>query len=345
MAQPVAGVEVHPVAPLRRPLAVAVELRVRVARVVVEVAARAARRQLALEEAEGAALGKRFEGARRVAGRRVQVDGAAQRRAAVAQGVGAAVDLDRLGREQLERLEVGEAVGVAVGHAVHEQVDSPRVEVAPQPRPAHGDLALVGGAEAGLDVDAGRELEDVLQVRLARRADLRLGHDRGAARNAGHPVARLGEVGARADDGHPRERARLGHEDQIQRVHAAAAHEDGARQGGEAEPACLDGILARGEAADDEAAAGVGDHAESRAGDAEDDVGERRAALGAADPPLEAPGLLAAGGGERGEQREKECERTAQREAGLGVHGGSRRLWSRGSHRASGAKRAGVARP
>jgi hypothetical protein len=55
-------------------------------------------------------------------------------------------DLDRLGGEQLGRLEIGEVVRVAVRHSDDRQVDAARVRVVARPAGTDGDLALVGRA-------------------------------------------------------------------------------------------------------------------------------------------------------------------------------------------------------
>src|SRR6202008_1960727 len=88
------------------------------------------------EEAGASALGHGVEGRGGVARLGLQVHRAAQRGSAVAQGVGALLDLYVLRRQQLQALEVGQAVGVAVGHAVHQQVHAPQVEVVAQSRAA-----------------------------------------------------------------------------------------------------------------------------------------------------------------------------------------------------------------
>src|SRR5581483_12069550 len=82
-----------------------------------------------LEEAEGAGLAAQLDQARVVAGLAHVVDGAAQGVAAKAQRVGPLVDLEPLGGEQLQRLEVREAVRVAVGEPVDEDGDAAQVKV------------------------------------------------------------------------------------------------------------------------------------------------------------------------------------------------------------------------
>jgi hypothetical protein len=113
---------------------------------------------------------------------------AAQGVAAEAQGVGALVDLEALGGQELERLEIAEAVGVAVGEAVDEDREAPQVEVVAEAGAADRDLALVGRAEPGLHEDPRHQVEGVLQVRGPRLLDRLLPDHAGAA---GHPLELL----------------------------------------------------------------------------------------------------------------------------------------------------------
>ena len=47
------------------------------------------------------------------------------------------------------------------------------MKVVAQARSSNGDLTFVGGAEAGLDVDSGNELKDILEIRLTSGPNLR----------------------------------------------------------------------------------------------------------------------------------------------------------------------------
>ena len=74
------------------------------------------------------------------------------------------------------------------------------MEIVAQAGSANGDLALIGGSEARLDVDAGYELKDILQVRLASSADLRTIDHCDRAWNLVQSLARLREIRLRTDD-------------------------------------------------------------------------------------------------------------------------------------------------
>ena len=112
-----------------------------------------------------------------------------------------------LGVQELERLEVAEAVGIAVGEAIDQHVDAAQVEIIAQARAADRELALVGGAEARPDQHARDEVEHVLQVGRARVLDRLLRDQLDPARRAVDVLARLtfraralGGQDARLDD-------------------------------------------------------------------------------------------------------------------------------------------------
>ena len=172
-------------------LAIALQLRVAEARVEIERAVDLPRGEIALEEAVGAALDAALDEAGRRAGLADEVDGAAHGIAAEAERVRALEDLDVPGVQELERFEVAEAVGIAVGEAVDQHVDAAQVEVIAQARAADRELALVGGAEARPDQHAGHEVEHVLQVGRARVLDRLLRDQLDAARRAVDVLARL----------------------------------------------------------------------------------------------------------------------------------------------------------
>ena len=161
----VAGGAVGAVSRLLAVVPVALQLGVAEARIQVERAVYLAGADVALEEAVGAALDAALDEAGVVARLGDEVDGAAQGVAAEAERVGALEDLDVLGGLELERLEVAEAVRVAVREAVDQDVDPALVEVVAEARAADGELALVGGAEARADEHAGHDVEHVLEVR------------------------------------------------------------------------------------------------------------------------------------------------------------------------------------
>ena len=173
-----------PAANLLAVLAEAVELGVAQPHVEVEGAVDLTGADVALEEAEGAGLAAQLDQTGVVAGLAHVVDRPAEGVAAEAQGVGALVDLETLGGQQLERLEVREAVRVAVGEAVDQDRHAAQVEVVAQAGAADRDLALVGGPEAGLDQDSRHEVERVLEVGSARLLDGLPAHHIGAARHA-----------------------------------------------------------------------------------------------------------------------------------------------------------------
>src|SRR6202008_5039887 len=94
-----------------------------------------------LQETERARLAAELDEPCVVAGLGHQIDGAAQGVPAVREGVGSLVDLDALGRQELERLEVAEAVGLTVDEAVDEHVDAAPGEVVAQSPTPDRDLA------------------------------------------------------------------------------------------------------------------------------------------------------------------------------------------------------------
>ena len=171
--------------------AVAVQLDVGQAEIDVERVIDLAGGEVVLQEAERARLAAYLDEPGVIARLGHEIDGAAKREAAEAERVGALVDLDALGVEELERLEISEAVGVAVREAVEEDVDTAQVEVVAQARAADRDLALVGGAEARTDPHPRREVEDVLQIGGARFVDLPLIDEVHAARHPADLLARL----------------------------------------------------------------------------------------------------------------------------------------------------------
>src|SRR5207237_4417283 len=116
---------------------------------------------------------------------------------AIRERVGAFVDLDALGRQELEGLEVAEPIRLPVDEAIDEDVDAAQVKVVTESGAANRELALVGGAEARPDHEARDEVEHVLEVGPTRLLDRRLVDDSGAARNARELLAGL-LVGARA---------------------------------------------------------------------------------------------------------------------------------------------------
>ena len=145
-------------------LAIALELGVGVARIEIERPVHLTGRHVVLQEAERARLAADAEQAFVVARLGHEVDGAAEREAAEAQRVGALVDFDPLRGEELERLEVAEAVRLTVDEAVEQHVHAAQMEVVAQPGAADRQLALVGGAEARTDQHARREVEHLLEV-------------------------------------------------------------------------------------------------------------------------------------------------------------------------------------
>jgi hypothetical protein len=78
-------------------------------------------------------LSKCLEPSRGVACLGGQIDRTTERRAAIAERVRALVDLDRLGGQELQRLKVGKAVRVAIGHPVNQYVDAAKMEVVSEP--------------------------------------------------------------------------------------------------------------------------------------------------------------------------------------------------------------------
>src|SRR5437870_1196030 len=100
-------------------------------------------------------------------------------------------NIDALRGEELQRLEVAESVRLAVDEAVQQHVDATQVEVVAQARASDRQLAFVGRAEARANDHAGREVEDVLQIRGTRLLDLALRNDVDAAGHALQLVARL----------------------------------------------------------------------------------------------------------------------------------------------------------
>ena len=154
-----------------------------VARVIVEAAQHIAGGKLGLEEARASALGHDGKRARSVAGARDHVNGAAHGGSAEPQRVGALVHLDGIRGEQFDGLEIGKAIGVAVWHAINQQVDAARVKVVAKAGPADRNLAFIRRAEPGLDVHTRRELQRVLEIGSARLVNFPCGHQRHAARH------------------------------------------------------------------------------------------------------------------------------------------------------------------
>ena len=120
-----------------------------------------------LVETEAADVDTRTEGIRVVPGRHHEVDRAAQRVGAIAQGVGALVDLDIAVDRRVDLLEVAVAVGGVEGNAVHEQVDRAQVEVARQARAANGQARVI--APLRLHEHARNIIEHVLDRARRRR--------------------------------------------------------------------------------------------------------------------------------------------------------------------------------
>ena len=128
-ADRVAETRVEAMTDLIAVLAVPLQLGVRVARVEIEWPVHLTGRHMVLQEAERARLAADAEQAFVVPGLGHEVDGAAERESTEAECVGALVDLDPLGGEELERLEVAEAVGLSVDEAVEQHVDAAQVEI------------------------------------------------------------------------------------------------------------------------------------------------------------------------------------------------------------------------
>lgn len=90
---------------------------------------------------------------------------------------------DALRRQELEDLDVAEAVGVLERKAVEQHVHAARVEVVAQARSADRDLRLLAGA-ARAHVDARNRLEHVFERGLPRALDALLGDQRDTPRCA-----------------------------------------------------------------------------------------------------------------------------------------------------------------
>ena len=178
-------------------IAVPVELGVGERRVDVDRAIDLPRPDVIFQEAKRAGLAAQLDAARVVAGLGDEVDRSAQRVPAIRERVGAFVDLDAFGRQELEGLEVAEPIGLSVDEAIDEDVDAAQVKVVTESGASNRELALVGGAEARPDHDARHEVEHVLEVGPTRLLDRRLVNDRGAAGSARELLAGL-LVGARA---------------------------------------------------------------------------------------------------------------------------------------------------
>src|SRR5262249_26161806 len=138
--QPVAEGRIQALPRLLAVVAIAVDLRVARAHVEVEGTVHLSGSEMVLEEPEGTGLAADLEEARVGAGLGDEVDGAAKRVGPEAQGIAALVDVDALGVEQLEGLEVAEAVGVAEGQSVDENVHATQVEVVAEPGAADREL-------------------------------------------------------------------------------------------------------------------------------------------------------------------------------------------------------------
>ena len=178
-------------------IAVPVELGVGERRVDVDRPVDLPRPDVVLQETERAGLTAQLDAARVVPRLADEVDRSAQRVPAIRERVGAFVDLDALGRQELEGLEVAEPIRLPVDEAIDEDVDAAQVKVVTESGAANRELALVGGAEARPDHEARDEVEHVLEVGPTRLLDRRLVDDRGAARNARELLAGF-LVGARA---------------------------------------------------------------------------------------------------------------------------------------------------
>src|SRR5688572_22783933 len=110
-------------------VAIPVERGVGIAAEVVQPADRRAGGDLRLQVPKAPTLS--YDAHRRgcVAGLGLKIDGAADSRPTVSKRVSSFVYLDGFGVQQLQRLEVSEAVGVAVRHPVDEKVDAPQMKV------------------------------------------------------------------------------------------------------------------------------------------------------------------------------------------------------------------------
>src|SRR5262249_2176455 len=145
-AVPVGGVQAA--AYLLAVKAVPVEFGIREAEIEIKRAIHLARRQLILEETERARLTAEFDQASVVAGFGHQINRTSQGVSPKAQCIGAFIDLDIFGREQFERLEIAEAIGVPIGETVEQHVHTPQMKIVAQPGATDGELAFVRGAEA-----------------------------------------------------------------------------------------------------------------------------------------------------------------------------------------------------
>ena len=140
-----------------------------------------ARRDLLAQRIVAAAVEAGGEAGIAAAGRRDEVDGAAQGRRAVAQRVGALVDLDILLGERVDLVEVAAAVGLVDRRAVLQEPHAAQVEVARQAGAADDELGILLAVLA-LDADARRVVEHVLHGGGAA-VEVALGrHDLDAAR-------------------------------------------------------------------------------------------------------------------------------------------------------------------
>ena len=145
-------------------------------------AAHAAGARLSAHEAEAAAVEPGLERRGIAAGRRDEIDRAAERVGAVAQRVGALVHLDIAIGGRIDLEHIGQAVGRVDRDAVHVQIHAAVAEVARQPGAA--DRYPVVDVRLGLRDDARHPAEDVVDRIRGPVLEPGIGHDLDAAGRA-----------------------------------------------------------------------------------------------------------------------------------------------------------------
>ena len=160
LAQPVADVETAARALAPAMVTKAVELLGCPGDEIVDRTGHAARADGELVEPEAAKVHARAKQARVVTRRHHEIDGAAERVGAEAQGIGTFVDLDVAVGGRIDLLEVAEAVGGVDRDAVHVELQPAQMEVAREPGPADGEARVV--APLGLRKHARHVVERVL---------------------------------------------------------------------------------------------------------------------------------------------------------------------------------------
>jgi hypothetical protein len=164
-------------------LAIVLQLRIGEPDIIVEGAQDLTTGNIILEEVVRAGLATQLDQTGIIAGFRHQVNRPTHAIGAEAQRIAALEDFDVFSGQELQRLEIAEAVGIAVQEPVDQHVDATQVKVVSQTGTPNRELTLVGGPEARPDQHPRHKVEGIFQIGAARLFNLLGANDLRATRN------------------------------------------------------------------------------------------------------------------------------------------------------------------